>query len=304
MEDSQSNRQERHPMDSTHVVDERLRVAGFFVVVVGYVLSGTFATPLPALALIYVLVLTTAVDGMRSATTSTRSRRRAVVDLALLLARQMVSSWLCLFVLFISFLESTYQSNTLSSWFFGASAIAWGVLAGRAIIWTRGRTARMWSSSIRGGFALSLLTLLGGLAARQDRALMSEPYRELMGASYEVVGDDLQAYGVQSPDNQLEYITLIPGAGISGREIAFKRSIPRGSKIEIVSAWHTLMPFDNGDYYLVKVSGAVLPSSVPVKIAMFRGNEGAGVDLNPVVYRRLPLAKGVSEILCVRPVAG
>jgi hypothetical protein len=46
--------------------------------------------------------------------------------------------------------------------------------------------------------------------------------------------------------------------------------------------------FDNGDYYLVSVSGAELPANVQIKIAMFRGNEGAGVDLNARVYRRLP----------------
>jgi hypothetical protein len=118
------------------------------------------------------------------------------------------------------------------------------------------------------------------------------PYRDLLGAKYRIVVDDVRAYGISDgwpSDKTVTHITLIPGIGIGGGEVAFRKPVPKGVVIEVLSAWHRpMMVFDNGHYYLVAVEDADFPPDVPVRIELLRGNEGGGAALNHRVYQKLP----------------
>jgi hypothetical protein len=120
--------------------------------------------------------------------------------------------------------------------------------------------------------------------------LTSKPYSDLIGAKYEVAADDLYAYGIyESGTNktQIGWVDLIPGAGISGPEVAFRRHVSKGQVIKIISAWRRFLLVDNGVYYVVTAEGADLPRDVPIQLQLLRGNESGDADLNPSVYRKL-----------------
>jgi hypothetical protein len=82
---------------------------------------------------------------------------------------------------------------------------------------------------------------------------------------------------------------LSPG-GIGGPEIAFRRNVPKGQVIRILSAWRQrFIPFESGVYYVVAIENSDLPQRVPIRVELRTvGNEGVGADLNPAVYRKLP----------------
>jgi hypothetical protein len=115
-----------------------------------------------------------------------------------------------------------------------------------------------------------------------------EPYADLIGAKYAVVADDLYAYGVYESlyDKRVTWIDLVPAGTIGGPEFAFRRKVPRGTAIRILSAWR-IFP---RRYYVVALEHEEFPK-VPVLLYLDRGNEGAGVDLNPAVYGKLPSDK-------------
>jgi hypothetical protein len=117
----------------------------------------------------------------------------------------------------------------------------------------------------------------------------TKPYANMIGARYSVVADELYAYGVYDPsDNEtIGYVTLVP-MGIGGPEFAFRRDVPKGQVITILSAWSQPILFRSRVYYLVAIEHSDLPSGVPIRLVLSRGNEGAGVDLNPAIYKRLP----------------
>jgi len=80
---------------------------------------------------------------------------------------------------------------------------------------------------------------------------------------YEVIVDDLYGYGIYaSRDTKaIGWITLIPGVGIGGSEVAFRRHVPKGQAIRILSAWRQPLLFDNGVYYRVTIDGLDFPST-------------------------------------------
>jgi hypothetical protein len=122
-----------------------------------------------------------------------------------------------------------------------------------------------------------------------DSVTSTKPYSDLIGAEYRVVADDVYAYGVYRdyPSKTLTWVTLIPGVGIAGREIAFRRHVENGQIMKILGAWHRSILFENGVYYLVAIPGLDLPPDTPIRLELMRGNEGRGADLNPSFYRRL-----------------
>jgi hypothetical protein len=136
-----------------------------------------------------------------------------------------------------------------------------------------------------------VLLTVGLFGCGHDEELTSKnPYADLIGSEYRVIVEDLYAYGIyQSPEDKstIGRITLIPGVGIGGRDVAFRRHVPKGHIIRIISAWRQPLLFDNGVYYLVAVEGVDFPSGVPVNLELFRGNEGVDADLNPNVYVKL-----------------
>ena len=80
---------------------------------------------------------------------------------------------------------------------------------------------------------------------------------------------------------------LLP-IGIRGPEFAFRRNVPKGQVIRILSAWRNFILFESGVYYLVAVENSDLLQGIPIRLELSRGNEGVGADLNPAVHRKLP----------------
>jgi hypothetical protein len=85
-------------------------------------------------------------------------------------------------------------------------------------------------------------------------------------------------------------ITLIPGVGIGGYEIAFKEHIPKGAVVRLLSVWRKTILFDDGVFYRVSVKGVDLSHDVPIELELYRGNDGmrVGLDLNSQFYEKLP----------------
>lgn len=137
---------------------------------------------------------------------------------------------------------------------------------------------------------LCIAALVGGCTSDTPRELTtSVPYAALVGTEYRVVSNDLWAYGVYGdwPEKKVTYITLIPGVGVAGYEIAFRKRVQAGSTIRIDSVWQRPLLLDSNVYYEVTVSDADLPGDIPIQIQLLRGNEGEGPNLNPSVYVRL-----------------
>ena len=127
---------------------------------------------------------------------------------------------------------------------------------------------------------------------QHEEMTRTPPYSDLIGTEYEVTTDDLYAYGVYEslPGKAVSWVTLVPGAGIAGPEIAFRRHLRRGQPIKILSAWRASILLEDGIYYRVAMPGADVPD-VPIRLELAHGNEAAGADLNPRVYRKVPGTK-------------
>jgi hypothetical protein len=151
------------------------------------------------------------------------------------------------------------------------------------------RSSRM--RDVRAWTGLSVVLALAACRVGPAEEITStKPYADLIGAKYSVVADKLYAYGVyESLDNKsLSYVTLIPPPGVGGPEFAFRRHIPKGQVITIVSAWRHFILLESGVYYLVALGNSDLPQGTPIRLELSRGNEGVGADLNPAIYRKLP----------------
>lgn len=135
-------------------------------------------------------------------------------------------------------------------------------------------------------FALAVLAL-PGCDVGPGEEVTSKPYADAVGGRYRVVADNLYAYGVYGSDNKtLSYITLVP-MGIGGSEFAFRRTVPKGQVLTILSAWRRLILFESGVYYLVAFENWDLPDGIPVRLELGRGNEGIRAEPNPAVYQKL-----------------
>ena len=99
----------------------------------------------------------------------------------------------------------------------------------------------------------------------------------------------LYAFGIYEAldDRRVTSIELVPRGMIDGPEFAFRRKVPRGAVIRIVSAWQRFPLMKRSVYYVVAVENSDLPESIPIELQLDRGNEGVGADLNPAVYRKL-----------------
>ncbi|MGH8441735.1 MAG: hypothetical protein ACRETF_02405 [Nevskiaceae bacterium] len=122
-----------------------------------------------------------------------------------------------------------------------------------------------------------------------DRQLGSNsPYAQVVGAEFQIAGE-VNAYGVYEGDlarRQLSYVTLIPGVGIAGPEIAFKIKMPKGARLKVLSAWRESGVLSHDVYYVVALSDSGLPQGTPVRIELSRGNDANG-SLNQKVYERV-----------------
>jgi hypothetical protein len=137
--------------------------------------------------------------------------------------------------------------------------------------------------------SVCLMVGLGGCTQGREEITFTKPYADFIGREYRVITDDLHAYGVYDSldSKKLIEITLIPGVGIGGPEIAFRKPVPKGQVIRILSAWQKSMLFERRIYYLVSVPNSELPQGVPIQVELFLGNKGVGADLNSSAYKRI-----------------
>jgi hypothetical protein len=154
------------------------------------------------------------------------------------------------------------------------------------------RSAGMTGARLSGLACLSLIVAIEACSCRQgphEEISSTRPYADLIGAEYQVIAEDLYAYGIQEsrPNKTIGWITLIPGVGIAGRDIAFRRHVPKGQIVRVVSAWREPILFQTGLYYRVTLPESDFPPDIPIHLELARGNEGAGVDLNPKIYQRI-----------------
>ena len=143
---------------------------------------------------------------------------------------------------------------------------------------------------VRVGACLVVLLALAACSEGPPENLTStKPYADLIGARYEVIADDVHAYGIyeSASDKTLARVTLMAGAGIGGPEIAFRRQVPKGRVFTLLSAWRKQLLFEDVIYYRVSVDDSDLPRDIPIEVDLSRGNEGIGTDLNRKVYRRI-----------------
>ena len=137
-----------------------------------------------------------------------------------------------------------------------------------------------------------VLALVGCELGPGQEIRSKKPYADVVGAQYSVTSDNLYAYGVyESLNNRtVSYVVLVPALALGGPEYAFRKTVPKGEILKILSAWQqsTLLGLvELRVYYLVELEHSDLPQGVPVRLQLDRGNEGVGADLNPAFYKRI-----------------
>jgi len=133
------------------------------------------------------------------------------------------------------------------------------------------------------------LTVFNGCAKPTVVELtLTSPYTQVVGTEHRIIAA-VDAYGVYEDLDKkvISYITLIPGVGIAGPEVAFKRRIAKGQIITVLSAWRESTLLSSDIYYVIALQDADLPRDIQVRIDLSRGNEGVGAELNPRVYERI-----------------
>lgn len=137
-------------------------------------------------------------------------------------------------------------------------------------------------------FLVSLLGLLGCSDESRIDVSQQDEFRRFVGMRYEVIGS-VDAYGIR-PHSQaaVEYVTLIPLPGIEGPEVGFRIQLQMGSKLTVQKVIETNRVFDPNMSYEILLEGTQLPTTTPVRLDLFRGNEGESpLQLNPKLYRNL-----------------
>ena len=138
-------------------------------------------------------------------------------------------------------------------------------------------------------FVASLVTLTSACSDETRREVSNQArYKNLLGEEYEVIGP-IEAYGIrQHSSAPVDYVTLIPPPGIAGSYVGFRVSLQSGSTVVIQRVYDTNRWPDPDMSYDVILTGTLLPTSAPVRIDLFRGNEGKDPSrLNPRLYRRV-----------------
>lgn len=110
-----------------------------------------------------------------------------------------------------------------------------------------------------------------------------------IGQKFEIIGN-LYAYGVRDDLNsdEISVISLVP-LQLSGPEIKWQRTIPRGSIMTIASKDPRRFPsFLYPERYIVRLDTITPNSNVPLVIDLYRGNEGTTTVLNPSIFRPRP----------------
>jgi hypothetical protein len=138
---------------------------------------------------------------------------------------------------------------------------------------------------------VSLLSLFGCSDETRINVSEQDEFRRFVGMQFEVIGS-VDAYGIRSHSRkEVEYATLIPLPGIDGPEVGFRTRLLIGSKVTVLRVVKTNRMFDPAMSYEVLLQGTQLPKAVPIRLDLFRGNQGEGaMQLNPQLYRELSSA--------------
>ena len=141
-----------------------------------------------------------------------------------------------------------------------------------------------------------LIAAIGLVGCQESDVSSSDPYKAMIGNRYRIIGE-VKAYGIYRDDGKkknLQVVTIIPGVGIQGRLIAFSHPIKRHTTFTIIGARKQPAIELSGSIikYDVTLDDQQLPAGVKIEIALLRGNEGSGIDLNPAIYEKISKING------------
>jgi hypothetical protein len=136
--------------------------------------------------------------------------------------------------------------------------------------------------------ALVPILLMVGCDAKVEYRDVSERHPEILKRRYEVSGV-LLAYGIRKHSQApIDYITLMPPPGIEGKQIVDLGRLPLGTVFQVKSVFLSNSFPDSNESLIVEFESYKFNVTVPVRIELFRGNEGRGTfELNAKIYKRL-----------------
>jgi hypothetical protein len=138
------------------------------------------------------------------------------------------------------------------------------------------------------GIAMALLVSSGcGIGSWTD-ASADLPYARVVNGRYEVIGD-VSAYGIyeRRGAKRVAFVELIPGVGIAGSEVAFRRPIPKGRTFVVTQARKPADGINKVITYVVVFDEPLVETDAEVHLVMSRGNDGSDSEPSQTVYRRI-----------------
>src|SRR5690348_12073058 len=112
-----------------------------------------------------------------------------------------------------------------------------------------------------GGLLCSCLVMsLGACDERPQDVTTIKPYADLVGTEYRVIADNVYAYGIYGdwPKRIVTYSVLIPGVGISGYEVGFRKHVPKGTIVSLVGVWKSWILFERVPFCVVTLRASDL----------------------------------------------
>jgi hypothetical protein len=130
--------------------------------------------------------------------------------------------------------------------------------------------------------------VLFGCDAKVEYRNVTERNSNLLKRRYKIVGE-IVAYGYRKHSQAaIEEIVLMPRPGIQGRQIVNLGTIPIGSVFSIKSVWLSNVFPDSNESLVVIFENYKFSLDAPVRVELFRGNEGPGsFGLNSKYYELL-----------------
>ena len=107
-------------------------------------------------------------------------------------------------------------------------------------------------------------------------------------APQECVMTPLDAYGIYGdwPKRTVTYSVLIPGVGIGGYEVGFRKHLPKGTIVSLVGVWKSWILFKRVPFCVVTLRASDLHLDPPVRIDLRQQSDG-GLGLDPSAFARL-----------------
>jgi hypothetical protein len=125
--------------------------------------------------------------------------------------------------------------------------------------------------AVCGWFALVVVLGVGGVPNPLPETDIShqKPFADFIGREYSVAADVLAHAWNDFPDKaKILSISLIPPPGVRNRFVSYRRPMPRGQHVRIVTAWRTITLAGFHRWYVVSVPGAGLPESIPITMSV------------------------------------